>query len=72
MDSFGLRRSLASFLSHLKNPEQYKVVVPGVLEHDFKFYFIPAHVERAQGKSHEKISSFNPAIHFCFNQSNDN
>ncbi len=39
-----------SFLSHLKNPEQYKVAVPGVLEHDFKFYFIPAHVERAAGK----------------------
>ncbi|MBS0351665.1 MAG: hypothetical protein JSR33_10875 [Proteobacteria bacterium] len=39
-----------SFLSPLKNPEQYKVSVPGILEHDFKFYFIPASVERAAGK----------------------
>lgn len=35
-----------SFLSSLKNPEQYKVLAPGVQENDFKFYYIPAHVER--------------------------
>ncbi len=39
-----------SFLFPLKNPEQYKVSVSGVHEHDFKFYDIPAHVERTAGK----------------------
>ncbi|MBS0351629.1 MAG: type VI secretion system tube protein Hcp [Proteobacteria bacterium] len=39
-----------SFLSHLKNPEQYKVPIPGISEHDFKFYYIPPQIERAAGK----------------------
>ncbi len=39
-----------SFLSPLKNPEQYKVLIPGIWEHDFKFYYIPTHVERTAGK----------------------
>lgn len=43
-----------SFLSGLKDPEQYKVVVPGVREHDFKFYYIPTAVERAAGEKAEE------------------
>lgn len=39
-----------SFLSHLKDPEQYKVAVSEVQEHEFKFYFIPASVERSARK----------------------
>ncbi|MBS0351471.1 MAG: hypothetical protein JSR33_09870 [Proteobacteria bacterium] len=45
-----MRGKQPSFLSHLENPEQYKVPVPGVLDHDFKFYNIPANVERRAGK----------------------
>ena len=36
-----------SFLASLENPEQYKVSIPGIQENDFKFYYIPAHVERS-------------------------
>lgn len=39
-----------SFLSHLENPEQYKVSVPGVHDYDFKFYYIPSKVERTARK----------------------
>ncbi|MBS0350385.1 MAG: hypothetical protein JSR33_04205 [Proteobacteria bacterium] len=39
-----------SFLSSLKNPEQYKVSVPGVKKEDFKFYYISANVERSARK----------------------
>lgn len=39
-----------SFLTSLENPEQYKVSIPGVQEHDFKFYYIPAKVERTARK----------------------
>lgn len=42
--------NMPSFLSHLKDPEQYKVAVSGVQEHEFKFYFIPTSVERSARK----------------------
>lgn len=40
-----------SFLAPLKNPEQYRVFIPGIHEYDFKFYAIPAKVERSAGEN---------------------
>ncbi|MBS0351251.1 MAG: hypothetical protein JSR33_08720 [Proteobacteria bacterium] len=38
------------FLAPLENPEQYKISIPGIHENDFKFYYIPSHVERTARK----------------------